>query len=229
MIRRIFLPFLLLLSIVLCACTVETPPPVTPTPPPDTTTQEQQSQSPAPDSGTTVPEDTQKPEDGPSPFIPATLTVELVVEWEKADTLLSRLEDMSDLLYTALEEVGYPMDRVTLTISTAGGFTAESLAQGGIDAAVLPTVDFLTCRASTAGIAMSCEEVSETVIALSLAKGQPDSTFCTALFDALTKTESGSEFLALCRPGAVFAVPTEETIQAVIDWVAQQEKDGGHA
>jgi len=136
---------------------------------------------------------------------------------------------MSEMLRLALEDSGYSVERVTLTISTAGGFTAEALAQGGIDAAILPAVDFITCSASTAGIAMSSEEIPETVIALSLHKGMPDSTFCAALFDALTETEQGKEFMQLCRPDAVFVVPTEEAMQAVADWVSEQEENGGHA
>lgn len=155
--------------------------------------------------------------------------MELVVEWEAADMILSRLGDMSEMLRLALEESGYSVERVTLTLNTAGGFTAEALAQGGIDAAVLPAVDFINCQENVAGIAMSTEEISETVIALSLHDGTPDSTFCTALFDALIKTEQGREFMTLCRPGAVFTVPTEEAMQAVADWVAEQEKNGGHA
>lgn len=219
--QRALISLLLLMCLFLCACAHSPSNSTLPAPSVDNSTEVQ------PPSTDTIPS---PPEDNTMEqptFTPMELTVELVIEWETTDAILSRLDEMSEMLRASLDEVGYPLDRVTLTISTAGGFTADSLAQGGIDAAVLPAVDFLTCSSSTAGIAMSCEDVSETVIALSLAKGQPDSAFCSALFDALTKTESGQQFLALCRPGAVFAVPTEEALQAVQDWVEQQEQ-GGH-
>lgn len=223
--KKILMLFLFTFSLILCACTQDQPPEQNEPVPPATNQTEQQSAPPADD----TPAPPANTEDFPPVFSPEELTVELVVEWEAADVILSRLEDMSEMLRLALEESGYSVDRVTLTISTAGGFTAEALAQGGVDAAVLPAVDFITCRESTAGIAMSTEEICETVIALSLYNGTPDDAFCTALFDALTKTEQGTEFLSLCRPGAVFTVPTEEAMQAVQEWIEQQETMGGHA
>lgn len=223
--KKILMLFLFTFTLILCACTQDQPPEQNEPVPPATNQTEQQPAPPADD----TPAPPTDPDDIPPVFAPDELTVELVVEWESADAILSRLEDMSEMLRLALEESGYSVDRVTLTISTAGGFTAEALAQGGVDAAVLPAVDFLTCRESTAGIAMSTEEICETVIALSLHHGTPDSTFCTALFDALTKTEQGTEFLSLCRPGAVFTVPTEDALQTVQEWIEQQETMGGTA
>ena len=223
--KKILALFLFTVCLILCAC-VQDQSPVQNDPAPPATNQTQQHTSPPVDDTPAPPANT---EDAPQVFAPEELTVELVVEWEAADAILSRLEDMGEMLRLALEESGYSVERVTLTISTAGGFTAEALAQGGIDAAVLPAVDFITCRESTAGIAMSSEEIPETVIALSLHNGTPDSAFCTALFDALTKTEQGTEFMSLCRPGAVFITPTEEAMQAVQDWIDQQETLGGHA
>lgn len=223
--KNILLLFLFTFCLILSACMQEQNSPQT-DPVPPTTNQTQQQPTPPPDDSPVPPAEN---EGTPSTFAPEELTMELVVEWETADALLSRLEDMGEMLRLALEDSGYSVERVTLTISTAGGFTAEALSQGGIDAAVLPAVDFITCPESTTGIAMSSEEIPETVIALSLHKGMPDSTFCSALFDALTKTEQGKEFLQLCRPDAVFVVPTEEAMQTVADWVAQQEENGGHA
>lgn len=220
--RKILISFLITLCLVLSACAQNNPPPnADPIPSPDSSMQQEQ-QDPSSEDTATPPENN---EDTQQTITPIELTIELVVEWEDADALLSRLEEMGSMLRMALEEVGYPMERVTLTISTAGGFTAEALVQGGVDAAVLPAVDFITCSQSVAGIAMSSEEVSETVIALSLADGQPSSDFCAAFFDALTKTDPGQGFLSLCRPGAVFTVPTEEAMQAVYDWVAEQQKE----
>lgn len=224
MTKKILVLFLFTFCLILSACAQNQTPPKT-DPAPSVTDQTQQQPTPPPDVPPAPPAENQGT---PSTFAPEELTMELVVEWESADAILSRLDEMSEMLRLALEESGYSVEHVTLTISTAGGFTAEALAQGGINAAILPAVDFIACRESAAGIAMSSEEIPETVIALSLHKGMPDSSFCTALFDALTKTELGEEFMRLCRPEAVFVIPTEDAIQAVADWVAQQEEHGGH-
>ena len=224
--RSILISFFITLCLVLCACVSEQTFPADDDVPP--AADDTQQQTPSSDE-TPAPPQSDEEENVPPTVIPETLTMEIVVEWEAADALLSRLEDMSELLRLALEETGYGVERVTLTISTAGGFTAESLSRGGVDAAILPAVDFIACTNAAAGIAMSGEEIPETVIALSLAKGEPDSGFCAALFDAFTQTEQGQEFLALCRPGAVFDIPTEEGMQAVLDFLAQQEADGEHA
>ena len=219
--RKILMSLLLTVCLLLCACAQQhnTPPAENPAPTNDAA-QENQQTSPSDDIVTPPADDSPTQEF----VVPDELTVELVVEWEDADALLSRLEDMGEMLRHALEEVGCPVERVTITISTAGGFTADALHQGGIDAAVLPAVDFVACGGA-AGIAMSQEEISETVIALTLRHGQPDSTFCAAFYDALTATASGQEFLSLCRPSASFTVPTEEAMQAVLDWIAQQEQE----
>lgn len=225
MTKKILVLFLVTFCLILSACAQNQTPPKTDPAPPVT----DQTQQTVPPPIETPPAPPAGNEETPPVFAPEELTVELVVEWEAADLILSRLGEMSEMLRLALEESGYSVERVTLTLSTAGGFTAEALTQGGIDAAILPAADFITCRESTAGIAMSTEELCETVIALSLHDGTPDSTFCTALFDALINTEQGREFMSICRPGAVFTVPTEEAMQAVADWVAAQETIGGHA
>ena len=227
--KRLRIPALLLaLILILCACTQQ--PQATP-PIPGTSDQQQTA---PPQTGQDTGTETDPPvSDTPDPSAPLsmeTLTVELVVEWEDVDERLSQKDKLTELLRTALEESGCTVEQLTITINTAGGITAEALTQGGVDAAVLPAADFITCRESIAGIAMSQEEISETVIALSLTKGLPDSDFCSIFFNALTATEAGQEFLSICRPGAVFDVPTEEAMQAVLDSVAQQEQEmiGGH-
>ena len=225
MTKKILVLFLVTFCLILSACAQNQTPPKTDPAPPVT----DQTQQTVPPPIETPPAPPAGNEETPPVYAPEELTVELVVEWEAADLILSRLGEMSEMLRLALEESGYSVEQITLTLSTAGGFTAEALTQGGIDAAILPAADFITCRESTAGIAMSTEELCETVIALSLHDGTPDSTFCTALFDALINTEQGREFMSICRPGAVFTVPTEEAMQAVADWVAAQETIGGHA
>ena len=161
------------------------------------------------------------------PVYPADLTVELVVEWAIADTLLSHLDELSDQLHTALEEAGCPLDGVTLTINTAGGFTAQALLEGGIDAAILPAVDIITHEERASILALSGEEIPETAIAVSLAKDTLSEEFRVVLMNALTETRNGQDFLAACCGDAVFSAPTEDTLQAVRDYLRELEESGG--
>lgn len=172
------------------------------------------------------------PDDGDTaqPVYPADLMVELVVEWAIADTLLAHLDELSDQLHAALEEAGCPLDSVTLTINTAGGFTAQALLEGGIDAAILPSVDIITHEEHAAILALSGEEVPETAIAVSRAKDTLSEEFCVILLKALTETQNGQDFLAACCGDAVFSTPTEDTLQAVRDYLHElEESGGGHA
>lgn len=161
------------------------------------------------------------------PVYPADLTVELVVDWAIADTLLSHLDELSDQLHAAMEESGCPLDGVTLTINTAGGFTAQALLEGGIDAAILPAVDIITHEERTSILALSGEEIPETAIAVSLAKDTLSEEFREILMTALTETQNGQDFLAACCGDAVFSVPTEDTLQAVRDYLRELEESGG--
>lgn len=170
----------------------------------------------APDTGNTA-----------QPIYPADLTVELVVEWAIADALLSHLDDLSDQLHAALEEAGCPLDDVTLTINTAGGFTAQALLEGGIDAAILPAVDIITHEERAAILALSGEEIPETAIAVSLAKDTLSEEFRAVLMKALAETENGQDFLAACCGDAVFSAPTEDSLQAVRDYLREAEESGG--
>lgn len=230
--RKATIPALLLsLCLLLCACAGQNDskgndPPVS---------DDQQS---AADSGTTtelpdtpgIPDDSGDTGSTSDPSsLPAELTVELVVEWENTDALLSLLDDLSDQLHTAVEEAGCPLDRVTLTISTAGGFTAQALSQGGIDAAILPAVDIIPYENKASIIALSDEAIPETAIAVSLANADLSEEFRLILFKALTETQSGQDLLSACCGNAVFSVPTETALQSVRDYREELEKaTGGH-
>lgn len=178
-----------------------------------------------------IPDNGEDGSDKPQPpTYPAELMVELVIEWETADALLSQLDDLADLLHTAVEETGCPLDRVTLTISTAGGFTAEALVQGGIDAAILPAVDVISYEDKTSILALSDEEIPETAIAVSLANDALSEEFRQLLFKALTETQAGKDFLSACCGAASFSAPSEEGLAAVRDYLRELEKGtGGHA
>ena len=181
-----------------------------------------------PDQGDTTQPDNSGDTTAPLP-LPSDLTVELVMDSSTANLLLSYLDDMTGKLRDAVESVGYQPDTVTITFSTAGAYTADSLQGGGIAVAVLPALDIITCDHACV-IALSSEEIPETAIAVSMADGIFSEDFCAVLYRALTETEAGSDFLALCCGEAVFASPTEEQLQLVRDYLAELEKNsGGHA
>ena len=121
--RSRLISFLFTLCLILCACASEQTPPALDVQPPVTDNTQQQppssNETPAPPQTDAENEDIVQP-----PYIPEALTVELVVEWEAADALLSRLEDMGELLRLALEKTGYGVERITLTISTAATISA---------------------------------------------------------------------------------------------------------
>lgn len=212
---------LLSACLLFCACAQQDPPPSSsddaPIATPDNGGDQTDTKDPEADGNGTV---------TPS-VLPAELDVELTVEWEKVDTLLPQLDELSDLLRSAMEEVGCPLDRATITISTAGGFTAEALAGGGIDAAVIPAVDIISYRNKTSVVALSSEEIPETAIAVSKANEALSEAFSHLLLRALTETDAGQEFLTICCGTAAFSVPTEESLQAVRDHLAEQENTAG--
>lgn len=161
---------------------------------------------------------------------PADLTIELVVEWAMADIILSILDDLSDLIRDALEEVGCQIDNVTLTMSTAGAYTADSLIDGGIDAAILPSVDIISSAHRVSILALSDDEIPMTAIAVSKANDDLSAEFRAMLFSALTETEEGRDFLSAICGEAVFSAPTEETLQAVRDYLKElMDEEGDHA
>lgn len=160
---------------------------------------------------------------------PADLTIELVVEWDMADTILSLLDDLSDLFDDALEEVGCQLDRVTLTMSTAGAYTADSLVDGGIDIAILPSVDIISCENRVSILALSADEIPMTAIAVSKANNDLSEEFHALLLTALTETNAGQNFLSAICGESVFAAPTEDTLQAVRDYHKElMNEEGEH-
>lgn len=153
------------------------------------------------------------------------LAVELVAEWEQGDRFLSELKNLSQLLKDSLLARGYQVDEITITISTAGGFTADALNNGGVDLAFLPAVDFITCSEEVLAVLTTDEEICSLVTAVNRQKDGLDDAFCAALAQALLETESGTAFLNTYQPDINFVPATETAIQAVRDWVAEQEKE----
>lgn len=168
-----------------------------------------------------------KPDDS-APTYPADLNVELVIEWAMADTILSLLDDLSELLREAVKDAGCHLDSVTLTISTAGAYTADSLVDGGVDAAILPSVDIIPLEKRVAILALSDDEIPRTAIAVSLADDELTEEFRSILLSALTQTQAGLEFLSACCGEAVFSTPTEDALEAVRDYLRELNEEGGH-
>lgn len=134
------------------------------------------------------------------------LTVELVVSWEEADRLLDSLDQLSGLLGEALAEQGCVTDEVRVTLSTAGGVTADALSKGGVDAAWLPAEDFSACG-EKAGAAL-IQEGGGCVAAVTGAREELDGEFRALLVRAALDTEPGRAFLQLYCPGGTY-VPAE--------------------
>ncbi|MBR3704197.1 MAG: hypothetical protein IKM11_01745 [Oscillospiraceae bacterium] len=185
-----------------------------------------------PDEGNEFPPEqdqtTDNKKDDSTPAYPADLNVELVVEWAMADTILSLLDDLSELLRDAVKEAGCQLDSVTLTISTAGAYTANSLVDGGVDAAILPSVDIVPFEKRVAILALSDDEIPRTAIAVSLAGSDLSEDFRAVLLSALTQTQAGQDFISACCGEAVFSAPSEETLQAVRDYLREINEEGGH-
>lgn len=167
---------------------------------------------PTPPPASVQPEDDQPAEEPRSLFLDS-LTVEVVVDWEDADRMLDSLEELSRLLDGALEEADCILkEPATVTIGTAGGITAQALADGGVDVAFLPAADLLTTDADAAiGVLMNTDQ--DFFLAASTAREELDEYFRSALEEALTATEDGQSFLETCYPGVEFVQATERPLE----------------
>ena len=191
--KRIAL-FLAALCLLLAGCQRSEPPPE-PSPPPPA-----------------LPEEAPPAEDPRSLFLDS-LTVEVVVDWEDADRMLESLEELSRLLEGALLAADCTVENsVAITIGTAGGITAQALADGGVDAAFLPTEDFAAMEEGAAvGVLMNTDR--DFFLAVTAARPELNEDFRLALEEALTATEDGQAFLETCYPSAAF-VRAEEGLHS---------------
>lgn len=166
------------------------------------------------------PDDTDTPEDE-GPVTLGALTVEVVMDWDSADALLSQLEDLSAKLDEALVAQGYDAESITVTVSTAGGTTADALAAGGVDIALLPAEDFVLCEDSAVGILMTDSQPPAGVIAVTKAKAELDEAFQQALSAALT--DGGEEsFTEHCYPSVNYIAFDSDALQPVRDQLAEE-------
>lgn len=154
------------------------------------------------------------------------LAVELVVEWEEADRLLAGLDQLSGLLGDALLEKGCAAEEVSVTLSTAGGVTADALAEGGVDVAFLPGSDYVRCGDCAAAL-IAGEGDAAAVAAVSAAREELGGGFPAALAGALLDTETGRQFLETCYPEAAYEPAKEESVRSLRDWAAAREAAHG--
>ena len=174
-----------------------------------------------PDTSDTPTDDGQQSDDTQEPVELGTLTVEVVVDSEDADDFLSLLRDLSALLDQKLSENGYDAEAVTVTVSTAGGTTADALAAGGVDIALLPAEDFVACENSATGILMDDGEIP-TDVAVTSDRAELDSAFQEALAAALT--DGGEEsFLSLCHPNMTYVSFDSGALQPIRDKLAEEQ------
>lgn len=205
-----WLLLLLLLTLALAACGGEPTPTDPPAPP--------QTEVPVP----TVPEEPAPTEDEPQPEILDHLTVELVVDWSDSDQMLTQLSALSDLLIDALAQECWEVEDITVTVSTAGGFTGEALAGGGVDIALLPAVDYLAWESGAAAVLTDSGEIPAAVVAVTNARAALDDSFRAALADALTQQAPGREFMAAWCGEQTFVPAAEDALQALREQMAEE-------
>lgn len=175
-----------------------------------------------PDTPDTPEDDAEQGDDAGEPVELGMLTVEVVVDSEEADSFLSRLKDLAALLDRELTENGYDAETVTVTVSTAGGATADALTAGGVDIALLPAQDFVSCEDSAVGVLMDEGEVPSDVMAVTKAKAELDDAFQEALTAALT-AGGADNFLAVCRPDTTYTVFDSGALQPIRDKLAEEQ------
>ncbi len=168
---------------------------------------------PSPPPASVQPEEDQ-PAEKPRPLFLESLSVEVMVDWEDADRMLGSLDELSQLLDGALEEVGCTLgEPATVTIGTAGGITNQALEDGGVDVAFLPAEDLLTTEEDAAvGVLMNTDQ--DFFLAASTAREELDEHFRSLLEDALTMTEDGQAFLETCYPGMEFIRAAERPVES---------------
>ena len=161
-------------------------------------------------------------QDADEPVELGTLTVEVGVDSEDADDFLSQLRDLPPLLDQKLSENGYDAEAVTVTVSTAGGTTADALAADGVDIALLPAEDFVACEDSATGILMDDGEIPSDVVAVTSDRAELDSAFQEALATAIA--DGGEEsFLSLCHPNMTYVSFDSGVLQPIRDKLAEEQ------
>ena len=220
--KNLFLPLALALCLLLAACGDH---------PAGEEGAPAENSAPAGQIESTPPDVSPPPEEGgaaPEPVELGPLTVEVVASSQGADALLPLLGDLSTLLDGQLDRLGYDVEAVTVTLSTAGGVTADALAAGGVDVALLPVEDFLLHEDSAAGVLMDGGEIPSDVAAVASGKAALDASFQEALAAALTGGGEES-FLALCRPGVTYVPFDGEALQPIRDQLAEEAQGGAAA
>jgi len=82
----------------------------------------------------------------------------------------------------------------------------------------------VACDESVHAVLETNEVLCTTVLAVTGLREELDEAFREALAAALLNTAGGQAFLETYQPGISCVPATEEAIQTVRDWVAEQEK-----
>ena len=206
----------------LCACNGAKQPPQHENPPVTDNTPDAPPTLSVPDTPTT--------DGAQAPIVIDHLTFELVADWSDSDRLLTEIKTLPQLLKDCLLEKQYQVDDITFTISTAGGLTADALNNGGVDLALMPAVDYVSCTEDIHAILTTEDTPCTTVLAVSGAKAECDENFRSALVKALLETESGSTFLNTCQNDLVLIPATEEALASLREYVVSLEssQQGGN-
>ena len=205
----------------LCACANNKQPPQHENPPVTDNTPDTPPTPSIPDTTT---------DDAQTPIVIDHLTFELVADWSDSDRLLTEIKNLPQLLKDCLLEKQYQVDDITVTISTAGGLTADALNNGGVDLALMPAVDYVSCTEDIYAILTTEDTPCTTVLAVSGAKAECDENFRSALTKALLETEAGNTFLNTCQNDLVLIPATEEALDDLREYVASLEasQQGGN-
>ncbi len=214
------LPLILLLCLMLTACTRaeekpdETPAPVEPTVEDPVDTKD--------------PPDAQEEDDGP--MLLDKLAVELVVDVSETESVMGSLRQFSADLTDALKEKNIDVETVSFTMSTAGGVTGDALSVGGIDMAFLPVMDFIARRDALTPLLMVGDTEDAYVAALTTKNDAlKNADLQKALSEALTDTEAGRQFLAAWSPEAEYGPVSQEVLDPLVEqYLKAQEEAAQH-
>lgn len=214
------LPLILLLCLMLTACTRAEEKPDGPSDPVEPTVEDPVDAKDPPDA--------QEEDDGP--MLLDKLAVELVVDVSETESVMGSLRQFSADLTDALKEKNIDVETVSFTMSTAGGVTGDALSAGGIDMAFLPVMDFIARRDDLTPLLMAGDAEDAYVAALTTKNDAlKNDDLQKALSEALTDTEAGQQFLAAWSPEAEYGPVSQEVLDPLVEqYLKDQEEAAQH-
>lgn len=170
-------------------------------------------------------------EDDDEPLLLDRLAVELVVAPADTERVMGSLRQFSADLTDALKEKNIDVEAVSFTMSTAGGVTGDALADGGIDMAFLPVMDFIARRDVLTPLLMAGDTEDAYVLALTTKNDALlDEALQGAITEALTDHEAGQRFLAAWSPDAEYGPVSQEVLDTLVEqYLKEQEENAEKA